>query len=73
MAGRAMRSGEWTISGMAAIMFEGAGSRAKGSQPITRPFSTSAVKAPQWASDGKRATVMMIGPVVRAREREDGG
>jgi hypothetical protein len=53
-------------------MFEGAGSHAKGSQPITRPFSTSAVKAPQWASDGKRATVMMLGPVVAAREREDG-
>jgi hypothetical protein len=63
MAGRAMRSGECTISGMASSMFEGAGSRANGSQPITRPFSTSAVKAPQWASDGKRATVMMFRPL----------
>src|SRR5882724_7239986 len=58
MAGRAMRSGECTISGIASIMLDGAGSRANGSQPTSRPFSTSAVKAPQWASDGKRATVM---------------
>ena len=41
-------------------MLEGAGSRANGSQPTSRPSSTSAVKAPQWASEGKRATVMVI-------------
>src|SRR5262249_49715308 len=62
MAGRAMRNGECTISGMASSMFDGAGSRANGSQPTTRPSSTSAVKAPQWASWGKRATVM-AGPL----------
>ena len=45
---------------MALSMSDGAGSRANGSQPITRPFSTSAVKAPQWASEGKRATVMAV-------------
>ena len=55
-----MRSGECTIAGIASSMFEGAGSRANGSQPITRPFSTNAVKAPQWASEGKRAAVMTI-------------
>jgi len=43
MAGRPMRSGECTISGMASSMFDGAGSRANGSQPTTRPSSTSAV------------------------------
>src|SRR5262245_44820230 len=58
MAGRATRNGECTISGMASIMLDGAGSRANGSTPTSRPFSTSAVKAPQWASDGKRARVM---------------
>jgi hypothetical protein len=58
MAGRAMRSGECTISGIASSMRDGAGSRANGSQPTSRPFSTRAVKAPQWAREGKRATVM---------------
>ena len=60
IAGRAMRSGECTISGIDLSMSDGAGSRANGSQPTRRPSSTSAVKAPQWASDGKRATVMAI-------------
>ena len=60
IAGRAMRSGECTIAGMASSMFEGAGSRANGSQPTMRPCSTSAVKAPQWAREGKRATVMVF-------------
>src|SRR5262245_60051556 len=43
---------------MASSIFDGAGSRANGSQPTTRPSSTSAVKAPQWARWGKRATVI---------------
>ena len=58
IAGRAMRSGECTIAGMASSMLDGPGSRANGSQPTTLPFSTKAVKAPQWASEGKRARVM---------------
>jgi hypothetical protein len=60
IAGRATRSGECTIAGIASSMGEGAGSRENGSHPITRPFSTRAVKAPQWASEGKRATVIML-------------
>src|SRR5262245_18063690 len=70
MAGRAMRNGECTISGMASSMFDGAGSRANGSQPTTRPSSTSAVKAPQWASWGKRATVMAVRLPVAESENE---
>ncbi len=53
-AGRATRKPEWTIAGIAASIGDGAGSRAKGSQRSTRPSSTTAVKAPQWTSDGKR-------------------
>src|SRR5262245_53736704 len=70
MAGRAMRNGECTISGMASSMFDGAGSRANGSQPTTRPSLTSAVKAPQWASWGKRATVMAVRLPVAESENE---
>ncbi len=57
-AGRAIRSGECTIAGIASSIGEGAGSRANGSQATTRPSSTRAVKAPQCARDGKRPTVM---------------
>ena len=39
-------------------MSDGAGSRANGSQPTRRPFSTRAVNAPQWASWEKRAMLM---------------
>src|SRR5262249_47167140 len=60
MAGRAMRNGECTLSGMASSMSDGAGSRENGWQPTTRPSSTRAVKAPQWARWGKRATVMAV-------------
>ncbi len=70
IAGRAMRSGECTISGMASSMCDGAGSRANGSQPTRRPFSTRAVKAPQWASEGKRVGVMGVSGLLIWPENE---
>ena len=57
-AGRAMRNGECTMAGIACSMGDGAGSWANGSQPTTRPSSTRALKAPQWASEGKRSSVI---------------
>src|SRR5262245_57182109 len=47
--GCAMRVCECTAAGTAWIIGEGSGSCSKGRTPTTRPSSTSARKAPQWA------------------------
>ena len=54
IAGRAMRSGECTMPGIASSMCEGTGSRPNGSHATRRPSSTTALNAPQCASEGKR-------------------
>jgi hypothetical protein len=58
-AGRATRSGECTIAGIASSIGDGAGSRAKGSQRTTRSPATTAVKAPQCESDWNRCSFVI--------------
>ena len=55
--GRWMRKGECSISAIEPSMGDGARSAPNGSQSTTRPSSTTAVNAPQCASEGWRVRV----------------